>query len=362
MKLLIKNYKCFLDQAIEFGQLTVLAGSNSAGKSSTIQALLLTRIAFEKDKKKENNIPVNGEYCLELGLAKGLRNKYAGDEPINFQVSDNDIELVDIDLEINSLYDLTVKKEKEFPSISSNILANNFYYLNAERVGPRLEYGMSNFTHVGYQGEYAVQIVSGFDTKIDSKKLFDGNNNKELRSQAHSWLEYITPGVTIDGGSLFEEVRRAQMRISGTTPTNVGFGVSYVLPIIVNGLIAVSDSIFIVENPEAHLHPSAQSRIGRFLAKIAASGVKVIIETHSEHVINGIRIATLSPNYDITTDEVIINFFNRKSEDTPPIIHQIDITPKGDLTSFPADFFDQNQQDLAEIIRLKRQIQEGQRQ
>ena len=76
-------------------------------------------------------------------------------------------------------------------------------------------------------------------------------------------------------------------------PTNMGFGVSYALPVITAGLLAPAGSLLVVENPEAHLHPAGQSRVGRFLAHLAASGVQVVAETHSDHVLNGVRLAAV---------------------------------------------------------------------
>lgn len=363
MQLFIKNYKCFLEQKIEFGKLTVLAGANSAGKSSTIQALLLMRIALEQEQANKKTVPVNGGYCLALGLVKDLINRDIDADEVSFILKDNQITLCAIHLNFDKEipYDFVLK-----PTQKAEFLTGDFYYLNAERMGPRLEYKVDNFKHAGYNGEYAVQIIANKDLKTDEKKSFSIHIANTLRDQAHAWLEYVTPGVIIQGADVYDKIRTAQMTISNTTPTNVGFGVSYVLPIIVNGLLAKPNSIFIVENPEAHLHPSAQSRIGRFLAKIAATGVNVIVETHSEHVINGIRIATLSDEYAIHTDDVIINFFHKekvdffaKEKNSQPQVKKIKITESGNLDDFPRDFFDQLQQDLAELIALKRARKEG---
>ncbi len=74
-------------------------------------------------------------------------------------------------------------------------------------------------------------------------------------------------------------------------PTNVGFGLTHALPVIVACLAAEPGTMLVVENPEAQLHPRGQVSIGRLLALTAASGVQVIIESHSDHVLNGIRLA-----------------------------------------------------------------------
>jgi len=116
-------------------------------------------------------------------------------------------------------------------------------------------------------------------------------------------------------------------------------------------LLALPNTMFIVENPEAHLHPAGQSRIGQFLAQMASAGVQVVVETHSEHVLNGIRIATMKGL--LKPDEVAINFFQRNEETENVEIQEIGLTTSGDLTKFPAGFFDQTQQDLVKLITLK---------
>ena len=74
-------------------------------------------------------------------------------------------------------------------------------------------------------------------------------------------------------------------------PTNVGFGITYALPIVVSALSARPGSLLIVENPEAHLHPRGQVKMGELLCQASEAGIQVLIETHSDHVLNGIRLA-----------------------------------------------------------------------
>lgn len=133
---------------------------------------------------------------------------------------------------------------------------------------------------------------------------------------------------------------------------NVGFGISYVLPILVTGLIAKEGCFMVVENPEAHLHPSAQSRIGRFLSIIAASGVKVIVETHSDHILTGIQIAAASSILDPSL--VTINFFSQKKDLQQPKVETIEIGQLGELSKWPNGFFDQSQTDYRELLKLRR--------
>jgi predicted ATPase len=221
---------------------------------------------------------------------------------------------------------------------------------------------------VGYKGEYTAQIISNlnYSFKIDENKI-NHENLKGNRFEHHinSWLNFILPGITIipyyddKTHTARIEVENRYSKGTSVVPTNTGFGISYVLPIIVSGLIAQTDRILIVENPEAHLHPSAQSKIGYFLGIIANAGVRVIVETHSDHVINGIQLAVVKKA--ISNDKVTINFFNFNEDisaidKNQPEVISISIKEKGELTEWPKGFFDQSQIDYSQLIKLRKNV------
>jgi predicted ATPase len=184
----------------------------------------------------------------------------------------------------------------------------------------------------------------------------------KLDQQVNYWLNTVCPGISISAVPI--SIMSAQIKVRGSSSksdmlaTNIGFGVSYALPIIVNGLIAKKDSLFIVENPEAHLHPKGQSNIGYFLGKVADAGVKVIIETHSEHVVNGVRRALLSSKI-IKPSDANIYFFNGFDEQQQLQVNLIEVESDGSLSKFPKDFFDQVNQDLGEIFKLTQNASDG---
>ena len=368
--LIIENYKCFKKQLVKLGPLTVLAGGNSVGKSSVIQALLLSRICVEKVKgtyvnakfyqeDKAVKIPLNKMFGMALGNTLEVLNRNADDERILFLYSK--------DQEGSSGVLLNASQEQAVYSLdfvsyqgsnqtldTFSIGKEAFYYLNAERIGPRLRYEVDDteYRHVGWNGELTIQVLGqNTGTLVPRSRCFDTDSLNTLLEQARLWLQYITPGTRLDDAKIYSEIKTAEITLGESRPTNVGFGLSYVLPIIVNGLIALEGSVFIVENPEAHLHPSGQSNIGKFLAKIAASGVQVVLETHSEHVINGIRLASLEGI--IPHEKVQLNFFDRNADDEMRIA-SIQLNEKADLTEWPNGFFDQQERDLAHIFRLKR--------
>ena len=119
------------------------------------------------------------------------------------------------------------------------------------------------------------------------------------------------------------------------------------MPIIVSGLIAKNNQILIVENPEAHLHPKAQSRLIKFLAKVSKTGVQVLIESHSDHILNALRIAVLDKI--VTSEQANILYFPQKIGQ--PIV-QIVIQPDGKIEEWPEGFFDQMDIDFNRLFGI----------
>lgn len=364
----IRGLKCFLDIDIPFRELTVLAGGNSVGKSSVIQSLLLIRLAAERAGMTPRTVPLNGDYVLGLGNSFDVINSKAPSDNISIDFSVSGSQQVAV-LNADSL---EAQVYLGIASVSAPIAsrdvpwynpitAPNFHYLHAERLGPRPFYGVSNADrNVGCRGEYTIALLSSSaaDTQqfdVPAKLRFPDTKNPRLSYQTEQWMSYIIPGVEIDSQKI-REINQAFVQYGGNTPYNVGFGISYILPIIVSGLIAGAGEMLIVENPEAHLHPSGQSRIGRFLALVAAAGVKVLVETHSEHIINGVRIAALEQLID--HKDVVFNFFDKPQGEVNamPNVHTILLNEQADLAAWPKGFFDQQQEDIARIFKLRKRL------
>jgi predicted ATPase len=124
---------------------------------------------------------------------------------------------------------------------------------------------------------------------------------------------------------------------------NVGFGLTQVLPIIVAALASKEGDLLLIENPEVHLHPAGQSLMGQFLAEVAAAGVQVITESHSDHVLNGIRRAVKRRL--IPAEHVALHFFRPRDEEGEQVISPT-IDPSGNIDRWPQGFFDQFDKDM----------------
>jgi predicted ATPase len=235
----------------------------------------------------------------------------------------------------------------------------HYHYISADRIGARDFYEKDltlnhKFVTVEKTGKNVLDVIAHYKTREVNFGFYleDGNN---LLTQIGEWLGYVLDAevaINLDDSNKF--VNSFTYTINGKEnllPSNVGFGYSYILPIITAGLIAKEGEILIVENPEAHLHPKAQSRLTEFLAKVAATGVQVFVESHSEHILNGLRIATLKKDIDLTNEDVSVLYF--QDVENQPFI-RLNIEKDGSIKNWVEGFFDQQEIDLSEIFKLNR--------
>jgi predicted ATPase len=364
----IRNFKLFTSLDLPLRQLTVLTGLNGAGKSTVLQALLLVRQAAED--ASAHVVQLNGPYGLSLGEALDVLHLAADKQEIEIHLTAEETPYTYLfEVPDGRALNLPIKKR---PSVAPAALigkGTSFCYLNAERLGPRDQLDVTaeeaGLIGVGIRGEYTAQALALNETEEIRAPLRHPHTGERgvitLRTQVEAWASEIIrpiritaqwpPGITaslirfqepglIEAGLVSEQIR----------PANMGFGISYALPILVAGLMMPRGGLFIVENPEAHLHPAGQSRLGAFLGRVAASGVQVIIETHSDHVINGIRLAAAEEHI-LEPTAVILNFFSADPGGTSAVI---EMTGGGGLTTWPRGFFDQIEEDLGRLARAKR--------
>jgi predicted ATPase len=387
----IKNFKCFENETkFHFSKLNLLTGINGRGKSSLLQSLLLISQTFIK-KKTPQQLVLNGEW-VELGTFDDIKNSSSSQEDISIGFVTDDKEQNNIcfqykELQINErsaeLSSLIVNGTDMFVETSGNTSDGKetpistksltslepiktfsqfqkIHYVTADRLGP-VEYVKKNDNpesiKIGIRGENLVNVLAyNENLTIDDAICITTTENKSLINQIIAWLGYILDGANVKvkdkeekESSILRFLLNSQPNGKLYKPTNVGFGYSYILPIIATGLIAKSGDIFIVENPEAHLHPRAQSRLTEFFARLAVNGIQIFIESHSEHILNGLRINALNPDVKISTEDVSIYYFDEefKSE-------KLNINEKGKIANWPNGFFDQQEIDLARIFTYSR--------
>jgi CRISPR-associated Cas5-like protein len=129
-------------------------------------------------------------------------------------------------------------------------------------------------------------------------------------------------------------------------PSNIGYGLTYAFPILVALLGAIENQVIVIDSPESHLHPSAQSQMGRILASFAAAGVQTIVETHSDHLLNGVRLAVRDGI--LSSEDLRIHFFRGVSGAEHGVTRPR-IGAGGEIYEWPEGFFDQGEKDLSRL-------------
>jgi len=365
----ITGFKRFAANNFDFAPLVVLAGLNGTGKTSVIQALLLCRAAMDAEQE---TVRLNGgPFCLELGTAEDIRNRTSTDD-IAFLV-DDEFSGASCSWRFavpagapEALYvEIAERPDCAGIAFGPDRSPRSFTYLCAERLGPRSVLPSSPIPstelEVGMHGEFAAQVLAALgDRPIEqSDRLYphrDAQAVPFLKYELEAWLAEIVRPIQIDtivhADGLLTALRFGAPGGELVRAPNMGFGVSYALPVVLAGLIALPGGLLLVENPEAHLHPAGQSRMGVFLAWLAGRGVQVVVETHSDHVLNGIRLASgehaLLPHGD-----AIIHFFDSDQDDVC-VTTPLRFTASGGVSDWPPGFFDQYQIDVAALGRVRR--------
>ena len=357
----LTNFKCFRNEEIAFESLTILAGANASGKSSVIQALLLLEYSnrFMKnygENWRQESIDINNVFGFQVGAPKALVSQNPTEEE-NFdfaltRIEDSGEYMYQYQIDKASPLDLKIKEAKAFQDTSVQ-------YLNAERVGPRVANQAGNKNGIAYNGEnatYLMDIADNMNRLISPALMGEDERSPKFSYFVEKWMSAILGEIQLDYHTDYNKaitelrVKNALVDAS-VVPTLTGFGISYVLPVVVAGLWATGEprGILVLENPEAHLHPYAQSNMGKFLALLAYSGVQIIVETHSEHIIDGARWQMANLNF---TEHMLVNFM--QLEDAEIRTFPICVSPLGELSMWPKGFFDQKQQDLRDIMLLRR--------
>ena len=377
-KLSLVNFKCFKELPdVGLSQITLFTGSNGRGKSSLIQSILLIAQSFGNDRQI-NDIKLRGKF-IDLGTFKDILCDQSDDEEliIHFETDDKEENSITFKLmpysgrdrlanvsqlkvcdDNNGCRDLVVLAASEGgldPSYSVHVVGqtsavagiqqlSRVYYVAADRQPPvnnALKNDNLENNQVGIHGENLINILH---LKGD-----------DFVNQVANEISVILKGASlhvVDNGSDFLRfLIDSSDDSAGFRPVNVGFGYSYLLPIVLTCMLAEKGSKIIVENPEAHLHPGAQSRLMDFMIKCAVNqNLQLLIETHSDHIINELRIAVKEKMIVNNKEASIIHFTRDSQEKTTPTCCKIAIDSNGNLSSYPTDFLEEWGEQMGKLI------------
>ncbi|MCD8206412.1 MAG: AAA family ATPase [Bacteroidales bacterium] len=366
----LENFKCFGERKeFPLAQITIMYGKNGRGKSTVAQSLLLLAQTMV-DNNSVENLQLTGKY-VSLGTFKDIINAQGEKNTIGITIKSdklvNDSEETVVEMEFGehpnkpqmalvsvfnengaSRFVEMIEKDAPDDSIARSLgavsdiqdlqMLKSTRYVSAGRLGPQ------NFAirkdkliddDLGVDGENVINVLSRMGI--------------DFIDEVERTLSEILGGAAIRIS--FRDEGRIELYLNskdGNTtyrPVNVGFGYSYVLPVVVAAHLAERNSLLIVENPEAHLHPGAQSRIMKFLIEVSKQkNLQLIIETHSDHVVNGLRIAMKEGVLNVR-DGHILHFSDDEKQ-----VRMITCDCSGTLSDYPDDFLDEWTAQMLELV------------
>ena len=363
-KLTLKNFKAFEEETFNIAPLTLITGINGMGKSSIIQSLLLLKDNYNiKNLTTGHPISLTGD-LVDLETAESLCYFKANDRKVSIDIVDeNSLEgnkLNDYCWELDASIANAIELPFSFSSTGSledlSLFRPSFIFLSAERLGPRGEYEKKykrTFnTRLGVQGELTPAYLNNAANANQKIGLPGMKNSKlpqgadQLTENVNAWMSQIMalPMKTISN-SISDSKFKLEYKFEGSMGKNfsalqVGFGMTFVLPIVVALLQAQKGDLIIVENPEAHLHPAAQVEIGMMIAQAVENGVQVIVESHSDHILNSLRLARKKGILGEKDINLIFVQHDISSGTNITFTDEIQIKDNGKLTKRPEYFFD----------------------
>lgn len=360
----LKNFKSFQEVTIPFGSLTLLSGVNGSGKSTILQSLGVLKQSYDAGcLGLHGGLLLNGDY-VELGVGKDVLCEYSDASEIAIEVATDD--------HVHSWHFAYAEGDDMLqmtscppnPFTVPQWLAGGFQFLRADRVAPSVVYPKSYNESVrkrflGVRGQFAPYFLSVHqDEVVSNGRLRADGNSTRILDQVNAWLTEISPGVSVTpseiGGA---DLAQLFFKYGGSAgldssnyyrPTNVGFGLSYVLPLIVACLAARDGDTVLLENPEAHLHPRGQTAMGELISRAANDGVQIVVESHSDHLLNGIRLAVKKSL--IGTHAVRLHFCLRKADLEGSELISPTLDSDGRISDWPDGFFDEWERALMELV------------
>lgn len=368
-RLEIKNFKSSKHTTIQPKALNLLTGLNSSGKSTLIQTFLLLRQSPEIDSGKLllqeapqelYDAGVAGDVYAQFGEGNIVFSFTFDETTYEWQFPYNSEEnAIDDSLQASQTYPR--EQLRQLP-----LFSNAFQYLCAERIGPQDEYPLSTENVIkretlGMRGEHTAYFLEehGLKKAVAPSLQHPKAKSEQLIYQAAAWLGEISPGVKLLTKKISNEsVEIAfEFGIRRNKPKHVGFGLSYVLPVLVSILSGQPGKLLLIENPESHIHPCGQVELGRLLARAAQAGMQLFVETHSDHILNGIRLACKQDK--LNPELFTAFFFKRNEEESKSDITQIVFDQKGKLYQYqngerkaqiPRGFFDEWKDSMFKLV------------
>nr|WP_314786957.1 AAA family ATPase [uncultured Campylobacter sp.] len=333
----IQNYKSISECDLDLLSFTILTGKNSSGKSSVLQAILASVIHCGLSGRM-----VVDEYAYSriqnLIAFNNIRNKKLNSDKVNIYID-------------NNLY--CIERDKFRLYTSSFMWEENFYYLPANRESIKsIDYYQKDIKF-GLYGEFVSSYFEGNKDKVIN--LYGDNEIQTMKYNLGFWIERILDikfsliTNKLDTMHVISKFMQDDIGYEFEI-TNVSTGLIFLTKILVIGLSLKKGDILVIENPEIHLHPKAVSRLVEFFAFLVKNGIQVILETHSDTLINKTRYLVYKKELD--SNCVVIYYKDNIDSGFEQVLISDSgyfANKNGEKRAFPQGFLDVGLAELMEI-------------
>ena len=366
-KLQIKDFKCFSNPAtFSFSRVNVFSGINGVGKSTIIQSLLLLAQSVKEGEFTFLNLA--GRY-VKLGTFSDVRNAYSEGDTFSINIStkngyghemmssyrqpeNSESQWAEIISLVEDGHDFFEEKaevgeetgggkmKRSLGSTTALSSLNEFrylFYIPADRIGPHDEEVVEremDKSDIGIRGEHVINVL----------RL----QGEDFLKQVEKALCFILQDASIrteDDGVKARLFIGAGNDTKSFKPSNVGFAYGYILPIVMAALLLPENGLLFIENPEAHLHEGAQSRLMKFLCQESArKNMQLFIETHSEHIVRSLQVEVYQKS--VSSEDIKVYHFVRKDDQHEVYVINLPMAAEGQIEKTPDGFFNQAEKDL----------------
>ena len=246
-------------------------------------------------------------------------------------------------------------------------LIDKIFYLGPLREYPLREYRWSGASpvDVGSRGEHSVHAILAATSRDEKRNLQPGSKRMKFQEMIAHWLQELglIHSFEIQEIAPGSNLYYARVRANGSSPesmlTDVGFGVSQVLPVLVLLYYVPEGSIVLMEQPEIHLHPSVQSRLADVMLAVASRrNIQIIVESHSEHLLR--RFQRRAAEGKTESSDLKLYFVSNDSGVAK--LSDLVLNQFGEIENWPKHFFGNEMEEVAAITKesIKRRIAAGQ--
>lgn len=263
-------------------------------------------------------------------------------------------------LKIIKIFSDNAPKEYDMNNFLPNLytifsIVSNQYY-NIKHISPLRYFPNRSYTitrairDMSPSGEDMLQVLAQYGTSSINFLFMDKNNNWKRETDTlfiatQKWAAYLETGEL----NLIQNEETVKMTVHGHNLIDVGVGVGQSTPILIEGLFAPMGSTLMIEQPEIHLHPKAQMNMADFLLSLSLNHKNVIVETHSDHIINRLVKRIMLDKTGQLNKDICIYFIDK---DNKHPVERIKITPTKGIVSAPINFFTQFASESMDIAKI----------